>query len=205
MKEFFSTIKTLIFFILIAVFTVLLYIKNNKIESLKAELAEMPKVEYIHTTDTIVDTITEYVKIIQPSKTDTEYVEVVEYIEKNLTKADSLKIGLKVLDWVMDYNTTKLYENVFKDDSSAYIKFSTSIYRNKLVEPTLVFENRYPVYKEVIARNPIEIYAGFGAYSKGLLLSGGLLTRNKMLYQVQVDPIHQYFGGTVSFRIFNFK
>lgn len=205
MTKQFENFKTLILFILIAGFVIILYFRNSKIESLNAKLAELPKIEYVNHIDTIEDSTPVYITKLIPSKADTEYVAVIKYLEKSLTKEDSLNIGKKVISWIEDYNTTRTYSKIFKDDSSAFVKFSTDIYRNRLVDPELIFKNNYPIYKTITTPNKTEIYGGFGAYTNGLLLNAGVMTKSKIFYQIQTDPINKYYGGQVSFKLFQFK
>ena len=205
MIKWIESFKSLILFILIVGFTVILYLRNREIEILNNKISELPKIEYRNVTDTIHDSMPTYINVISPNKTNIEYVDVIKYIEKNLTKDDSLDIGKKVVLWVSDYNTTKIYDKVFKDDSSAYVRFNGSIYRNNISDVELIFKNRYPIYKTTIAPNKTEIYAGFGAYTGGLSMNFGVVTKNKIFYQVQADPFNKFYGAQISFKLFQFK
>lgn len=204
MKITWEKIKYASLFLMALTITISLWRKDQKIDSLEYELKKcQSSVIYINTTDTIIDTKVEYVETKVPS--DTAYLEVIEYLDKKLSLNDSLDIAKKVMWMITDYNTKKYYDNVFKDDSSAYIQFKGTIYKNEIVDPSIIFKNRYPAYIEVPARNEVEIYAGFGGYTKGITVNAGLITRKNVMYQVSVDPINKYYGGSVNFKIFGFK
>lgn len=205
MKTFFEQVKSLILFIITFAFIVILYFRNQTIEELTIKLKDCNNIVYVHKIDTIRDTTVVYKEIIKPLPSDTEYVEIVEYIEKNLTPNDSLEIGRKVINWITDYNTIKLYDNIYRDDSIAFVRFKTSVYKNNLVDPTLIMENRLPMYKYVTEEPKTQIYAGFGFNTNGPLVNAGVLTKSNILYQVQADPIHGYYGGSINFKLYQFK
>lgn len=204
MKDIFGRIKNVLIFLLSFGIILTLYLNDSKITKLEKKIAECEEnVIYNNTTDTIEDPCVEYVETKIPS--DIEYKEVISYIEKKLTKEDSLDIAKKVLGWIEDYNTTKTYEKVFKNDSSAYIAFSSDIYRNSLLNPKITFTNRYPQYIKVPTEEMVEVFAGIGGSFTGAHLSLGLQTKNNILYQVNYDPINKRIGAGINFRILSFK
>ena len=204
MKDIFGKIKNVLIFLLSFGIILTLYLNDSKITKLEKKIAECEEnVIYNNTTDTIEDPCVEYVETKIPL--DIEYKEVISYIEKKLTKEDSLDIAKKVLGWIEDYNTTKTYEKVFKNDSSAYIAFSSDIYRNSLLNPKITFTNRYPQYIKVPAEERVEIFAGIGGSFTGAHLSLGLQNKNNILYQVNYDPINKRIGAGINFRILSFK
>jgi len=127
MKVTWKKIKYGSLFLLALTVVISLWSKNEQIDTLNKELEKCKNsVIYVNTTDTIEDPCVDYVETKVPS--EPEYKEVISYLEKNLTLSDSLDIGRKVMHMITDYNTVKLYDNVFKDDSSAYIQFKGTIY-----------------------------------------------------------------------------
>ena len=205
MKTFLEQIKSLILFIITLSFIVILYFRNETIEKLRIELKNCNNIVYINTVDTIIDSLVVYKEIIKPLPRDTEYVQVINYIEKNLSAADSLEIGKKVINWISDYNSVKLYDNVFRDDSVAFLRFKSTIYKNNLIDPTIIMGNRLPMYKYITAEPKTQIYAGFGFNTSGPLINAGVLTRGNIFYQVQADPVHGYYGGSINFKLYQFK
>lgn len=191
---------------LTAVFIIIfLWSQHTQIKILKEELSLCNEIEFIHTRDTIRDTVPNYSKITLPSVQDTEYIEIIEYLENELTLEDSLSIARKIIAQIEDYNSVKKYDHVFKDDSSAYIQFKANVYKNSLENPELIFENRYPSvkYKSVQPKN--EVYGGFGMTTLGPIFNIGLMGKTGIYYQAQADPIHDYYGASINFRLFKFK
>lgn len=204
MKDILAKIKNVLFFLLSFGIVLTLYLNDSKITKLEKKLSECEQnVIYNNTTDTIDDPCVEYVETKVPS--DPEYKEIILYLEKNLSLNDSLEIGRKVMHMITDYNTARLYDNVFKNDSSAFIEFRGIIYKNNLVSPEIIFQNRYPAYVRIPEEEQTEIFAGFGGYTKGITVNAGLITKKNIMYQLSVDPINKYYGGSVNYKIFGFK
>jgi hypothetical protein len=191
---------------LTAVFIIIfLWSQHVKIESLSEKLRLCSETQYVVKRDTIRDTVPQYTEVILPSKVDTEYVEMIDYLKDELSGEDSLAIAQKIFFQIEDYNTYKKYDHVFKNDSSAYIQILAGVHQNHLVNPELIFENRLPIFKTQVQSPVNEIYAGMGINTLGPTINLGLKSKGNIFYQIHADPIHNYYGGSINVKIFKFK
>lgn len=200
-----KNIKSGLVFFVSVIIIIILCLQQLKIGSLTRQLQDCSTTVYIHNTDTIRDTIVDYTVIELPTEADPEYIEMVSYIQANLSRQDSLDIAQKIIDQITDYNSHKRYENVFKDDSSAYIQILADVYQNKILNPEVIFQNRYPIYQYRETKPATEIYAGIGVTNMGPTVSAGVMTRRRTFYQAQYDPVNKYYGININFGIFKFK
>ena len=67
-----------------------------------------------------------------PIKIDSSHIQT-NIVELDSAKKDSI---------LRDYFTLKTYEQVFKDDTSAFIKLTQTVFKNSLQKSKLIYENR---------------------------------------------------------------
>lgn len=191
--------------IIIAVLLIILHFKNNKIDNLTAKLDEKPKVEYVYNTK--VDTFKIFVpkpkEIIKykPGKDSITYVPI------DLTKADSAAIAEAYLKISGLYSETKIYDDIIKNDSTAYIRLQEKVQFNSIKDRNIIFEDKTPVVR-VTEKQYIyttSIVGGVEAGTGGVEVSAGLITKKNTFYKVSYDPYNKTISGGAYFGIFNFK
>ena len=204
-----NIVKTYFLVAVILVLLVVLFFKNNKITKLTTQLAEKPKVEYIYNTKT--DTITIEAKPYQVIKWK-ETKDTI-YIPLDLSSADSSQIAQAYKKLFEEFGEEKVYKDVVKDDSTAYIELIELVQYNKLQERTLMFTDRTPVVNvtnTVISNKQfISITGGVSTSFNGTFTSvsinGGLVTKKNMVMRFGYDPFNNIKTIGVDFPIFNFN
>lgn len=204
--EILKVIKTYFLIVVIGLLLVFIYFKNRKIENLNAQLALGPKIEYVYNTktDTIVDSVpypVEVIKYKNNPKVDTLYVPL------DLTLADSATIAAEYNKLFAQFAETKLYDNVLKDDSTAFIQLKESVQFNSIRDRELIFTDRTPVVNITTPKliYTTSIVGGIEAGTTGVEVGAGLITKRNTFVKVSYDPFNKTVRGGMYFGIFNFK
>lgn len=196
----------------ILVLLVVIYFKNNKIDKLTEELAKKPTIEYIYDTkiDTIEVLVPEPVEVIKwrdNPKVDTSYIQL------DLTASDSSKIAQEYTKLYRKYAETKIYDDVLKDDSTAFIQLQEKVQFNSVFDRNLIFKDRTPVVnitKTVIKQDKTFSIVGgidasvgpdFNAFSVG----AGIVTHKNAIYLGRYDPVNDGWGVAIYIPVFNLR
>ncbi len=208
-SEILSKLKELKNFVVYAVILVLcfiVYLKNNKIDNLKEELLEKPKIEFVNKVEKEIvrDSIPYPVEII---KWKDKIIVEVDTIAQLLTLADSASIAEAYIQLYKNFNETRIYEDVLKDDSLAFIQLNEKVTENSIFDRELIYEHRTPtVYQtNTIIDKSWSIVGGLQGNSVGVALGGGVVTGDNAIYLVNYNLFDNSFGGTVMFSLFNFN
>lgn len=196
-------LKDYVLIIVIGVLLVVIYGKNIALDNLREELNEKPKIEYIARveTDKIEDDKPVPVEIVKwkASPPDTVYKPL------DLTKADSAKIAQTYMQLYSDYAEKKIYNDVLKDDSLAFIRLEEIVQYNSIFNRKLFYEHRTPTVQ--ITNTKIDrttsIIGGIGI-NNGVRIEAGLVTGKNSVYIVNYNPFNNTVGGSVYLPIFNF-
>ena len=199
------TAKDYALVIVIAVLLIILHFKNNKIDNLTAKLDEKPKVEYVY--NTVIDTFKIPVPIPKEVIKYKPGKDSIAYTPLDLTKADSAAIAMAYLKVSGLYSETKVYDDLIKDDSTAYIRLQEKVQFNSIKDRNLIFEDRTPTVYITETKNvyTTSIVGGVEAGNAGVEVGAGLITKKNTFYKVSYDPYNNTVRGGVYFGIFNFK
>lgn len=181
MKNYFKNTSPYIIIILVLIIALILTKQCHR-----CPVCPEPTTTIITETATIYDTV-EITKVIyKPLPKDTVYVEVLA----NIDTADILK----------DYHAKKYYNNIYVDDTSAYIAIEDTIFKNELYTSKLTFINRRPTVintttyiTQYDTGKPFNMgFGGFVGFSGQDFTSGGsimLTTNKKASYAVSVGYV----------------
>jgi len=209
MNKFLTILKMIKDYFLVAVILFLitvLYFKNNKIDKLTTQLGEKPKVEYVYETKT--DTIVMLVPkpyIVQ--KVDTV---IKDRVIKEIQLMDSTELIAAYEKLYEDYSNKKLYNQVLKDDTTAYIRLEENVQFNTIQHQKLVFESRMStkVITDIKEINRFSIVVGatatIGTHS-GVGIGGGIVTKKNVVITGSYDPINNQTLINYYTPLFNFK
>jgi hypothetical protein len=208
--EILKLVKTYFLTAVILFLLVVIYFKNNKIDRLTTQLAEQPTIEYVYQTKT--DTIT----VIKPVPVEViKYNTKIEtsYVPLDLTHSDSATIAQEYIKLNNLYGETKVYDDVLKDDSIAFIQLQEKVQFNEIKDRNLIFLDRTPIVyitnTKVINKQLVSIVGGLDAtFSKdfgGVSVGIGLITKKNAFFKVGYDPFNQATTGGVFLPIFNFN
>ena len=197
-------IKNYFLFTVIAVLLIFIYFKNIKIDNLTAKLAEKPTVEYVYNTKT--DTI----KVLKPYPVEViKWKESVDTLYKpiDLNNSDSAKIAAAYKELFAKFGETKVYADVLKDDSTAYIKLEEKVQYNSISNRNLIFLDRTPVVYMDKVKNvyTTSLVGGIEAGTAGVEVGAGIITKRNTFMKVSYDPFNKTVRGGVYLSIFNFK
>jgi c-di-AMP phosphodiesterase-like protein len=197
-----NKLKKYFLIVVIGFLLVTIYFKNNKITNLEEELSRKPKVEFIynHHRDTVTyekPIPVEVVKFVDRLETRWDTL----YITKNLTKEDSSRI-------VEQFAQLNEYDDVLKDDSTAYVRLKEEVQYNSIQNRELIFEDRTPVAH--ITQPPkyistVSIVGGIEAGLGGVDIGLGFVTKKNSFYKLSYNPYEKVIEGAVYVPIFNFK
>lgn len=192
-----------ILIIIIGVLLVIIYSKNISLNNLRKKLDEKPKVEFVERIerDTVEVNNPVPVEVIKwkDSPTDTLYKPL------DLTKADSAQIAKAYGDLYDTFTETKIYDEVLKDDSLAFIRIRDSVKYNSIFDRKLFYEHRTPTVHTTNTKidRTTSIIGGIGV-NNGVKLGAGLVTGRNSIYIINYDPFNNTIGGAVYLPIFNF-
>lgn len=209
--DYLKILKTLKDYFLIVVIGVLLLImtfKNNKIDNLTTQLEDKPQVEYVYNNiiDTFVDSIPTPVEIVKWYPKEVTVVDtVLESLE--LTNLDSAHIAEAYLELYSNYASIKVYDDILKDDSLAYIQLKEKIQYNSILDRELIYTDKTPIVY-ITTKQPVyttSILGGIEAGLNGVDLGIAYIGKNNRFYKLSYDPYNKTFRGGVYVPIFNFK
>lgn len=198
-------IKDYFLIAVIAFLLIVMQFKNNKIDKLTTEVNEKPKIEYVY--NTVVDTL----KIPAPKpKEIIKYKpgkDSLIYIPLDLTSADSAQIAEAYINMYNLFGETKIYDNILKDDSIAYIRILEEIQFNSIKNRNLIFQSRVPMQTITNTQHvyTTSLVGGLEAGLNGVEVGVGLITKRNAFYKVSYDPYNKAIEGGAYFRIFNFR
>lgn len=199
-----KVIKDYFFVIVIGFLLITIYFKNIKIDNLNKKLEDKPRIEYVYknTTDTITVKVPKPYQVVKWKETkDTTYVPI------DLTKEDSTKIAQAYKDLFEEFGTENSYNNIMKDDSTAFIQLNQKVQYNTLQSSELIFTDRTPVVY-ITNTKPVyttSIVGGIEAGTAGVEFGAGLVTKRNNIVKVSYDPFNRTARGAAYFNIFNFK
>ena len=129
--------------------------------------------EIIHTDTLYVERVTR----------DTVYpapVTIVQTETVTETFIDTVLMSVDTLSIIAEYLTTKYYDDVLKDDSTAYIRLKEQVHRNSITDRELIFETRCrdQIITNTISPSGWYYTGGIGASRESLVLSGQILYLN---------------------------
>lgn len=199
-----KTIKDYFLVVVIGFLLITIYFKNNKIDKLTTQLNEKPKVEYVYSTqiDTFKTPAPKPKVVIKYEPKDS-----LVYVPLDLTSTDSAQIALAYIKLYNLYGETKIYDDVIKDDSTAYIRLQEKVQFSTIKDRNLIFEDRTPVVRITDTKNiyTTSIVGGIEVGMAGVEIGGGLITKRNTFYKVSCDPYNKTMRGGAYFAIFNFK
>lgn len=192
MKNYFKNVSPYIIVILVMVIALILTKQCHR-----CPVCPEPTVQIITETDTVYDTIEIVKTIYKPLPKDTVYIE----IPSDVDTTEILK----------DYYAKKYYNNIYMDDTSAYIAIEDTIFKNELYTSKLTFVNRRPTainsttyITQYDTCKPCKSFnmgfGGFVGFSKPYFISGGsimLTTNKKDSYTVSVGYM---FNESVTYK-----
>ena len=182
----------------------LIQVKNNKIQRLEKQL-----IAYKDSIEIRYDTIPVIIRDSIPVPVEVPVPGELEYllVEKDLTKADSLKIFNTLLVTYKDYNMQRTYIDTVKNDNSAFIAYNALVQKNRLKDIQFEFQNRYPqtiTKTNTIYKTRTEIYMGIDGSYDGFSLGLGLKTKKGMIYKAGYNPFDKTFSGGIYTSIIKF-
>lgn len=193
-----------IIFIVVLGLILIIYFKDIKIAKLKEQLGN-PTIEYVYSTKT--DTIKVNVPVpkeIVKYKVDIQKDTI--YQQLDLTQADSARIAEEYLKIFSNFAETKIYDDVLKDDSIAFIGLKEKVQYNRVFDRELIFEDKTPViYKtSTVYKNNSSIVAGLSGNKEVISIGGGFVTKKNSIYLISFDPINKVTGVSFYLPIINF-
>jgi len=202
--EILKIIKTYFLIVVIGVLLVIIYFKNNKIGKLNSQLTEAPKIEYVYNTtiDTIKVPVPKPVQIIKwNNKIDTLYIPI------DLTTSDSSKIATAYKDLFSKFAETKVYDNVLKDDSTAFLRLNETVQYNSITDREYIFMDRTPTVTITNTKftTNTSIVAGIEAGTAGIGIGVGLVTKKNNFFKASYDVYSNEYSIGGYFSIINFK
>lgn len=201
-----KSIANLFIYIVVLVLLVLIYFKNIKIDNLKDKLAEKPSIEYIEVIkkDTIVQKVPKPVEVIKWEKG--KVVKDTIYKPLDLTKSDSVKIAQAYNELYEKYAEIKVYDDILKDDSLAFIRLQEKTQYNKVFDRSLEYEHRTPTIRitRIEEDNTFSIVGGLHGNFKQISFAAGVVTKRNAVYLYDYDPFTKTHRAGVYLPIFNF-
>ena len=201
--EILKMLKNYTMFVVIAVLLIIIYFKSNSIQRLRTKLAEKPKIEYVYNTKT--DTIIQ--KVVEP-KTTIVYKDkhILIHDTLSLTNADSAQIAEAYASLYTEYHSKKIYDDVLKDDSLAYIKLYEEVSQNAISNRKLEYQDKTPVIKitNTVTERKFSIIGGLEA-GDGVKIGTGVVTNKNAVFTIAYDPFKKEGTGSVYLPIFTFK
>lgn len=212
-KAILSTFKQLLFFGVIFGLLVLIQFKNNSINRLKTELEKKPQVEFIyqHHIDTVKgDSIPYPIEVV---KYKNKIIVNTDTIPIELTKADSAQIAEAYIDLYGKYNDIKIYEDILKDDSLAFIQLNEKVTQNSIFDRELIYQDRTPVIQitnTIVKQDKTfsvigGLDASIGSDFNTISLGAGIVTHSNRVFIGKYDPANKGYGVEVYLPIFNFR
>lgn len=197
-------VKNFIVYAIVFALVVVIYFKNNKIDNLEKELDKQPKIEYITKVerDTIRDSIPVPKEVVKwmPSEKDTIYQPI------DLTEADSAEIAKAYGDLYDTFAETKIYDDVLKDDSLAFIRVREKVQYNTVFDRELFYEHKTPTVHitKTVPDKTFSVVGGVDGSLLGLNMGVGVVTHKNSVYIFKYDPFNKTYGGAIYLPIFNF-
>lgn len=200
--EILKILKTYFLVTVIGVLLIFIYFKNNKIAKLTSQLNEKPKVEYVYNTkiDTIKVSVPKPYKVVEYKyETDTMFVDV--------TSSDSVAITQAYLELIKKHGEIKLYDDVLKDDSVAFVQLQEKVQFNTIKDRNLIFLSRVPTKVITNTKNiyTTSIVGGIEAGPMGVEVGAGVVTKRNNILKISYDPVNNSIKAGGYIAIFNFK
>ena len=202
-----KSIKNIVLFLAILALLVVIQLKNWKINNLKKDLAEKPKVEYVYkdSVQVIHDSIPQPYKVV-------EYKDKIVVDTLDLTSADSAQIAEAYIKVFLEYNKTNFYNDTLKNDTTAFISLYQEVTKNSIQDRKLTFIDRTPVVyiTNTVTKEDktLSITGGLGASvgpESSVSVRAGIVTPSNRVYNFSYDPFTKQKMITVDFPIFNIK
>lgn len=192
MKNYFKNVSPYIIVILVMVIALILTKQCHR-----CPICSEPTVQIITETDTVYDTIEIVKTIYKTLPKDIVYIEIPSAV-------DTTEI-------LKDYYAKKYYNNIYMDDTSAYIAIEDTVFKNELYTSKLTFVNRRPTVinsttyiTQYDTCKPCKSFnmgfGGFVGFSGQDFISGGsimLTTNKKSSYAVSVGYM---FNESVTYK-----